>query len=159
MKSLINPQVDSVLALTTLIFSAYWFAAQNDAKAFGILICLVLLATHFVQNYAAAIASAIALTFLFRFVQGVHEGMETKAPAKKEPKAVGAKDAFTEMLGSANDGNLEELMKRQTVLMSQLKDMAPLMQSAKEALRQLPAGYLDKALKTLKTNMKENPVK
>jgi hypothetical protein len=33
------------------------------------------------------------------------------------------------------------------------------MQSAKEALRQLPAGYLDKALKTLKTNMKENPVK
>jgi hypothetical protein len=67
-------------------------------------------------------------------------------------------DAFTDMFSAANENNLEKLMQRQTVLMSQLKNMAPLMQSAKEAIKQLPAGYLEKALKVLKTNLKNGRV-
>ncbi len=89
------------------------------------------------------------------------EEAEAKKAAKAatpKPKAAQPKDAeaFKDMF-SGSDTNLEKLMERQTVLMKQLKNMAPLMQSAKEALKQLPAGYLEKALKTLKTNMKKNP--
>lgn len=78
--------------------------------------------------------------------------------AKGKTQKMPAKDAeaFKDMF-SGSDTNLEKLMDRQTVLMKQLKNMAPLMQSAKEALKQLPAGYLEKALKTLKTNLKKNP--
>jgi hypothetical protein len=78
--------------------------------------------------------------------------------AKKALPKPKERDAFTDMFSAANENNLEKLMQRQTVLMSQLKNMAPLMQSAKEAIKQLPAGYLEKALKVLKTNLKNGRV-
>lgn len=154
MKSVISPQTDLALASVVALVSAYWLASQGDGNSFGFLVGALILTTHFVKNLPLAILAGVAGAFLFRLVQGVHEGLENQGKKKKKK----TKDNFTDMLGAANDGNLEKLMQRQTVLMSQLKDMAPLMQSAKEALRQLPAGYLDKALKSLKTNMKTTDI-
>jgi hypothetical protein len=145
-----------------------WFATRGAWDATGFFFCAYAVG-HFVWKKPHwAVAAAIVAANLFYLTLGVREGLvsmktappKVKAPDEKAPDAKAAppkapvaaqKDAFTDMFGS--DSNLEKLMQRQTQLMSQLKNMAPLMQSAKEALKQLPSGYLEKALKTLKTNM------
>jgi hypothetical protein len=147
-----------------------WFATQGAWDAMGFFFCAYAVGHYVWKKPHWAVAAAIVAANLFFLTLGVREGLVSmknapskvgaKAPDVKAPDAKGAppkapvahqKDAFTDMFGS--DSNLEKLMQRQTQLMSQLKNMAPLMQSAKEALKQLPSGYLEKALKTLKTNM------
>lgn len=156
-----------------------WFLTQGAVDGAAFFFCVYAVGHFTMKKPYLAVAAAIVASNLFVLTQGVREGLEpmkkvgaksqkgkvddknkgapAKAPAPSPSKPAAApaegdqKDAFTDMFGS--ESNLEKLMQRQTQLMSQLKNMAPLMQSAKEALKQLPSGYLEKALKTLKTNM------
>jgi len=148
--------VDSYFAIFLILAvgNVGWFASRDAWNSIAFLLCCVAVASYLMTDKAAAIAAAIFAANLYDLSEGIQEGLKNQGKAKaKKPSQ---KDAFTDMLGSGS--NLEQLMKRQTLLMSQLKNMAPLMQSAKEALKQLPAGYLEKALKTLKTNMGKNKV-
>ena len=190
MGEIFTPKVDFTIAVVLVALSTMWYASQGDWTTLGFFACTLIFTLFVIKHRPFALIIAIAVSFLFKQINNVQEGLEnkkgappvaaaaskkkisstttttkdkpkeeeTEEPAKKpEPKSK-QDDTFTDMFSAANENNLEKLMQRQTVLMSQLKNMAPLMQSAKEAIKQLPAGYLEKALKTLKTNLKKQPL-
>jgi len=192
MGEIFTPNVDLTIAIVLVALSTLWYASQGDWTTLGFFACTLIFTKFVIKHRPFALIIAIAVSFLFKQVNNVQEGLEnkkgappvvaaaavskkkiesttttTKVQPKEEEKKEPAKkalpksrqdDTFTDMFSAANENNLEKLMQRQTVLMSQLKNMAPLMQSAKEAIKQLPAGYLEKALKTLKTNLKKHPM-
>jgi hypothetical protein len=72
----------------------------------------------------------------------VHEGMTDKKEKDKEK---------SDVLSSLESVDLGTLMKQQSRLMESIKNMGPLMQSAKEALSHIPKDFLEKAVKNIKT--------
>ena len=142
----------SVMDAPTVLYIVVFIAVLN-VIAFGtandwtsiIFMALAGGATFAVKpDLTFALVVGIVASNLYRATSGVHEGMTDKKDEKIKGKET------SDVLSSLESVDLGTLMKQQSRLMESIKNMGPLMQSAKEALSQIPPDFLEKAVKNIK---------
>jgi len=130
------------IVLVVAILNIIAYVSIQDWKSLGCFVLAGLAMFAFKQNKTIILIVAIVVATLCRTVYV--EGYETK----KKPK-----DKMQELKEIMNGANLEgltqnadKLVKRQKDLFHMANKMGPMMKQASEMMKQLPEGFLEKAM-------------
>jgi hypothetical protein len=144
--SLDNKAVYYVVVVVAIL-NIIAYISVHDWKSVGCFVVAGMGMYAFSQNKTILLIVAILAASICRATYV--EGMETKTKISKTPKD--KMDDLKEIMSGANlEGltqNADKLVKRQQDLFNMADKMGPMMKQASDMMKQLPEGFLEKAMK------------
>ena len=161
MKSKTNNKTIWYVVVVVVLLNVVAFFSEKSWSSIGILVLASGLTYAVKPDRTLALVAGIIVANLYKATTGVHEGMagkssgessktqeEEPAPQKKKKSLENKSPAIDlqTLMGGGKDGGLDGMMSRQKELMTNLKNMQPLMAQAQEMMANLPEGFMEKAL-------------
>jgi hypothetical protein len=172
------------VAVVIAVLNSVAFVVEGNWTAF-LFFLLTVFATYSIKpDGTIALVSGVVVSNLYRAIDGVQEGMETKNPKDSLSPSETANTSASNDSGSNDTANtkkkttqpdttgldddnmdkdiddvmgdegFQNLMNRQTKLMQNMKNMQPMIAQAKNMLNALPKGFVKQALQQFKLKQK-----